>query len=78
MEKGFLDTLKALTSAESLEQAKLDSLWENISNNKILNNVTIVAIDKKMNRIVGTGSIIIEKHLAGKIGHVENIAVDKS
>jgi len=40
--------------------------------------VIIVVVEISTGRIVGTGTVIIEKNLIGKIGYVENIAVHKS
>jgi len=40
--------------------------------------VIIVVVEISTGRIVGTGTVIIEKHLIGKVGYVENIAVHKS
>ena len=46
-----------------------------MENNKLLTHLIIVVQEVSSNKIVGTGTLIIEKHLTGKIGYVENIAV---
>jgi hypothetical protein len=71
-------TLEALTESPVIEETRFNELLEYMENNTLLNHIIVVVIEILTGRIVATGTVVIEKHLTGKVGYVENIAVHKS
>ncbi len=70
-ERGFLDTLSALTSVE-LTADRARELFDNTPPNQF----TFVALDG--DRVIGTTSLVIDQkyiHSGGRVGHIEDVAV---
>jgi glucosamine-phosphate N-acetyltransferase len=72
-ERGFLDTLTALTSVE-LSADRARELFDHTPPNQF----TFVAIQG--DRVIGTTSLMIDQkyiHCGGRVGHIEDVAVAK-
>ncbi|KAI8835893.1 acyl-CoA N-acyltransferase [Chytridium lagenaria] len=79
-EKGFLETLGALTSVGKISQGEF---LERFSYLKARNDTyfTIVVEDLKNQKIVGAGTILVERkfvHNNGLVGHIEDIVTAES
>jgi len=75
--KGYLDLLEQLTDVCKNEITY--ECFETFVNTLFLNHYIIVLEDADTNKIIGTGTLLIEKkiiHKMGKIGHIEDIVVD--
>ncbi|WVR09169.1 hypothetical protein IAU60_006231 [Kwoniella sp. DSM 27419] len=78
--RGHFDVLSVLTAAPSLSPQTYAQTFNEM---KACANTyfVIVILDKASDRIVGSGSIIVERKFlrsAGLVGHIEDIAVSKS
>lgn len=74
--KGFLDLLEQLTIVES-NNITYEEFMEQY---RKTNNKIYVIYHKNSDKIVGTGSILIEHKFIrklGRVGHIEDIVVDK-
>ena len=72
-DKGYLELLGQLTDTPFLTREEFNKILENI-------NSEIYVIEKD-NKIVASGTLLIEKkiiHKGGLVGHMEDIVVDKS
>jgi len=78
--RGYLDVLKVLTVVtDPGEQAWVDQF--NIFRGTPNTYYSIVIVDKPTDRIVAVGTVFIERKFLrglGSVGHIEDIAVDKS
>lgn len=76
LDRGFLETLSALTDVDLDPEKDRDRLWE-IYDRRLADRVrTFVAIED--GQVVGTASMLIEQkflHRGGKVAHVEDVAV---
>ena len=76
LENGFLHTLDSLHQASDTDKKIIEETFQKINSNP--NQITIVALlDGK---VVGTTTLLIEIkfiHNGGKVGHIEDVAVDK-
>lgn len=76
--KGFIDLLQQLTICGSISDEAFKQRFHELA--KCGNDHLICVIeDKDSGRIVGTGSVFIEKKFirnCGKVGHVEDVVVD--
>ena len=71
----FFPILNQLSPTSDWEEIGFSSLWETYNNNQ--NALTLVA--EKYEKIIGTGSVLIEQKFlrgGGKVGHIEDIVVD--
>ena len=76
--RGHLELLAQLTKAPHIEHRKYCEQLENIRNQ---HGYIYVLIDLDNNRIVGSITLLIEHKLirnCGKVGHIEDVIVDKS
>ena len=72
-DKGYLELLSQLTDTPFLTREEFNKILQNI-------NSEIYVIEKD-NKIVASGTLLIEKkiiHKGGLVGHMEDIVVDKS
>jgi len=78
-DNGYLDILNQL-SPININLIKKDDFNEYIKN--LPNNINIfIIIDEKNNKIVGSGTLLIEHkiiHNLGKVGHIEDVVIDKN
>lgn len=71
----YLDVLSQLTTVGTVTHA----MFIEFIKNKSANHHIYVIHDKESNKIIGTGTLLIEDkiiHSCGKVGHVEDIVVD--
>lgn len=76
-ENGFIECLKALTVVGDITKDKFE---QTLSSRQKTNIYTIVAIDKKTNKVIGTGSMFYELKFirnCSKKAYIEDIAVLK-
>lgn len=72
-DKGYLELLSQLTDTPFLTREEFNKILQNI-------NSEIYVIEKD-NKIVASGTLLLEKkiiHKGGLVGHMEDIVVDKS
>ncbi|KAK1259412.1 Glucosamine 6-phosphate N-acetyltransferase [Acorus gramineus] len=79
-QKGFVDLLNQLTTVGSVTDAEFRSRFEDLA---ALGDDHVVCVveDRRSGRIVGTGSVFVEKkfiHRCGSVGHVEDVVVDSA
>lgn len=77
---GFLSILGQLTKVSEVPHEDFKNTLNKIKSSPNM-HLIIVAADKATKKIVGAGTIIIEKKLLrnlGKIGHIEDIVVDSN
>lgn len=77
--KGYLDLLEQLTDVCKNEITY--KCFESFVETLFLNHHIIILEDTNTNKIIGTGTILIEQkiiHNMGKIGHIEDIVVDSN
>ncbi len=73
LSRGFIETLEGLTDV-GLTPDQAVPIWRQRQANGVL---TLVVLDQN-DKVVGTGSLIIEHkflHRGGRIGHIEDVAV---
>ncbi|PIA59061.1 hypothetical protein AQUCO_00400132v1 [Aquilegia coerulea] len=78
--KGFIELLQQLTIFNSISDNEFDSRFQDLSSYGD-NHVICVIEDKKLKKIVATGSVFLEKKFVrncGKVGHIEDVVVDSS
>lgn len=76
--RGYLDVLRVLTTVGDITEEAWDKRFDWISSRND-EYYLLVIIDGK-DRVVGTGSLIVERkfiHTLGLVGHIEDIAVEK-
>ncbi|CAM8909748.1 unnamed protein product [Rhodiola kirilowii] len=77
--KGFIDLLQQLSSCEAVSDKDFEKRFEELSRLGD-DHVICVIEDEESGRIVGTGSLFIEKKFlrnCGKVGHIEDVVVDE-
>lgn len=77
--KGYLDLLEQLTTVDKhiINYEKFKSFVNDLNDNHIV----IVLEDEKNNKIVGSGTILIEQkliHGCSSVGHIEDIVIDSN
>ncbi|KAJ3308183.1 Glucosamine-phosphate N-acetyltransferase-like protein [Blyttiomyces sp. JEL0837] len=84
-EKGFLETLGALTTVGKMSKGQFMGGFKNLRSKigKAHNHeyFTIVIEDTKTSRVVGAGTIFVERkfvHQNGLVGHIEDIVTAES
>ncbi|KAL6523328.1 Glucosamine-phosphate N-acetyltransferase-like protein [Orobanche gracilis] len=78
-QKGFIDLLQQLTVCGSIPDKEFEERFQEIAN--CGNDHVICVIEDDSGKIVGTGSVFIEKKFirnCGKVGHIEDVVVDSS
>lgn len=76
--KGFLQLLERLTEVGT-DEITYDSFSKHLQDRES-NTQTYVIVDTKFNKIVATGTLIVEKkfiHKLSSVGHIEDIVVDE-
>ncbi|KAI9044933.1 glucosamine 6-phosphate N-acetyltransferase [Aspergillus affinis] len=76
--RGYLDVLRVLTTVGEITEEAWDKRFDWISSRND-EYYMLVIVDGK-DRVVGTGSLIVERkfiHSLGLVGHIEDIAVEK-
>ncbi|RAL11017.1 glucosamine 6-phosphate N-acetyltransferase [Aspergillus homomorphus CBS 101889] len=77
-QRGYLDVLRVLTTVGDITEAQWNQRYDWISSRN--DEYYLLVICDGSDRIVGTGSLIVERkfiHSLGMVGHIEDIAVDK-
>ncbi|XRM44046.1 Glucosamine-phosphate N-acetyltransferase-like protein [Aspergillus tubingensis] len=77
--RGYLDVLRVLTTVGTITEEQWNKRYDWISSRN--DEYYLLVICDGEDRIVGTGSLIVERkfiHELGLVGHIEDIAVDKS
>ncbi|EIW66865.1 hypothetical protein TREMEDRAFT_34108 [Tremella mesenterica DSM 1558] len=78
--RGHIELLTVLTSAPALSQQTYASTFQELK--AALNTYfVIVIVQRSTDKIVGCGSLVVERKFlrnAGLVGHIEDIAVSKS
>lgn len=72
--KGYIDLLKQLTQVGDISYDSYKFFYENLNDNHI------ILVIEKDNKIVSTGTALIETkliHNSGKVGHIEDIVTHK-
>jgi len=72
--KGYIDLLKQLTQVGDISYDSYKFFYENLNDNHI------ILVIEKDNKIVSTGTALIETkliHNCGKVGHIEDIVTHK-
>ncbi|GFP96447.1 glucosamine 6-phosphate n-acetyltransferase [Phtheirospermum japonicum] len=79
-QKGFVELLQQLTVCGSISDEAFEERFQELA--KCGDDHLICVIeDKNSGKIVGTGSVFIEKKFirnCGKVGHIEDVVVDSS
>ncbi|RAK74753.1 fumarate hydratase [Aspergillus fijiensis CBS 313.89] len=77
-QRGYLDVLRVLTTVGDITAAQWDARYDWIASRN--DEYYLLVICDGAGRVVGTGSLIVERkfiHALGMVGHIEDIAVDK-
>jgi glucosamine-phosphate N-acetyltransferase len=77
-QRGYLDVLRVLTTVGDITEAQWNSRYEWIRARS--DEYYLLVVCDGEDRIVGTGSLIVERkfiHSLGMVGHIEDIAVEK-
>ena len=80
-DKGFLEALKGLTQVGTPTKAQFMERFDELFPRQADTYKIIVIEDVRKQKIIGAGSVIVEKkfiHDMGIVGHIEDIVVDKS
>lgn len=76
--RGYLDVLRVLTTVGEISEEAWDKRFDWISSRN--DEYYMLVIVDGSDRVVGTGSLIVERkfiHSLGLVGHIEDIAVEK-
>ena len=76
--RGYLDVLRVLTTVGEVSDEQWDQRYDWISARN--DEYYLLVVCDEAERIVGTGSLIVERkfiHSLGLVGHIEDIAVEK-
>ncbi|KAL1857451.1 hypothetical protein VTK73DRAFT_8090 [Phialemonium thermophilum] len=76
---GFLDCLRVLTTVGEIAQSEFEERYDWMAKQDG-SYFVIVIEDTSRGKVVGTGALIVERkfvHRLGRVGHIEDIAVDK-
>ncbi|PYH45364.1 fumarate hydratase [Aspergillus saccharolyticus JOP 1030-1] len=77
-QRGYLDVLRVLTTVGDITEEQWNQRYDWISSRN--DEYYLLVVCDGTDRIVGTGSLIVERkfiHSLGMVGHIEDIAVDK-
>ncbi|KAB8231884.1 acyl-CoA N-acyltransferase [Aspergillus alliaceus] len=77
--RGFLDVLRVLTTVGDITEEQWNQRFDWISARN--DEYYLLVICDTADRVVGTGSLLVERkfiHSLGMVGHIEDIAVDQS
>lgn len=78
--KGFIELLQQLTVCDSVSDKQFEERFLELSSYGD-DHIVCVIEDVRSGKIIGTGSIFIEKKFlrnCGKVGHIEDVVVDAS
>lgn len=76
---GFLDCLRVLTTVGEPSQEAFNEQYDFLASRNDTYHVLVICDSES--RVVGTGAVIVERkfiHNMGRVGHIEDIAVDKN
>ncbi|CAK41234.1 uncharacterized protein An12g07840 [Aspergillus niger] len=76
--RGYLDVLRVLTTVGTITEEQWNKRYDWISSRN--DEYYLLVICDGEDRVVGTGSLIVERkfiHELGLVGHIEDIAVEK-
>lgn len=76
--RGYLDVLRVLTTVGEISEEQWNQRYEWISSRN--DEYYLLVICDGADRVVGTGSLIVERkfiHSLGMVGHIEDIAVEQ-
>lgn len=76
--RGYLDVLRVLTTVGEISEEQWNQRYEWIRSRN--DEYYLLVICDGADRVVGTGSLIVERkfiHSLGMVGHIEDIAVEK-
>ena len=76
--RGYLDVLRVLTTVGEISAEQWDARYDWISSRA--DEYYLLVVCDGADRVVGTGSLIVERkfiHGLGLVGHIEDIAVEK-
>lgn len=76
--RGYLDVLRVLTTVGEISEEQWDKRYDWIASRN--DEYYLLVVCDGADRIVGTGSLIVERkfiHSLGMVGHIEDIAVEK-
>ncbi|PWY83488.1 glucosamine 6-phosphate N-acetyltransferase [Aspergillus heteromorphus CBS 117.55] len=76
---GYLDVLRVLTTVGDISEEQWNKRYDWISSRN--DEYYLLVVCDGEDRIVGTGSLIVERkfiHSLGMVGHIEDIAVEKN
>ncbi|KKK14070.1 hypothetical protein P175DRAFT_0503723 [Aspergillus ochraceoroseus IBT 24754] len=77
-QRGYLDVLRVLTTVGEISESQWNQRYDWISARN--DEYYLLVVCDGEDRIVGTGSLIVERkfiHSLGMVGHIEDIAVEK-
>ncbi|KAI9933850.1 hypothetical protein ASPWEDRAFT_103382 [Aspergillus wentii DTO 134E9] len=77
-QRGYLDVLRVLTTVGEISEEQWDKRYDWISSRN--DEYYLLVVCDGEGRVVGTGSLIVERkfiHSLGLVGHIEDIAVEK-
>lgn len=77
-QRGYLDVLRVLTTVGEVSDEQWNQRYDWISSRN--DEYYLLVVCDEAERIVGTGSLIVERkfiHSLGLVGHIEDIAVEK-
>ncbi|KAJ5946013.1 Acyl-CoA N-acyltransferase [Penicillium verhagenii] len=77
-QRGYLDVLRVLTTVGEISEEQWDERFEWIKSRN--DEYYMMVVCDGADRVVGTGSLIVERkfiHALGMVGHIEDIAVEK-
>ncbi|PYI03482.1 acyl-CoA N-acyltransferase [Aspergillus sclerotiicarbonarius CBS 121057] len=78
-QRGYLDVLRVLTTVGDITEEQWNQRYDWISSRN--DEYYLIVICDGEDRIVGTGSLLVERkfiHSLGMVGHIEDIAVEKN
>ncbi|KAI2787170.1 Glucosamine 6-phosphate N-acetyltransferase [Penicillium oxalicum] len=78
-QRGYLDVLRVLTTVGDISEEAWNQRYDWIASRN--DEYYMLVICDGQDRIVGTGSLIVERkfiHSLGMVGHIEDIAVEKN
>lgn len=78
-QRGYLDVLRVLTTVGDITEEQWNQRYDWISSRN--DEYYLLVVCDGEDRIVGTGSLIVERkfiHSLGMVGHIEDIAVEKN
>jgi glucosamine-phosphate N-acetyltransferase len=76
---GYIELLRQLTEVSKNNISEIN--WINFVNNLSDSHQIIILCDKQNNKIIGSGTLLIENkiiHNMGKVAHIEDIVIDST